>query len=245
MRRPKVLDSRIVNDLNSNFNYHGNHFIIFWEYYQYDFSSISYCGAFLECVLALYRLYIDCGAHRLKYCFDVQKHGRDGVLLTMQKHYNNVRNLRTYFSHNLYLSGSFDKNKYDQGTRWLENAAGSSLPFREEEWRKCYDKLVIEADEFYKLLHNRCNYSFNSIRGRILLEETYKWYSNEWPENILYSAVSGIARDYGLNWTSQETKEFINNNSANWRLEYKKEILKQSEPYDFLLSLIADDIRGI
>lgn len=242
MHKPKMLDTNAVNEINSRLYDNNRSFIVFWEYYPYRFIESNYSGIFLECVLALYRLYVDCGGNRLKYCFDQHRHGHNNELAKMQRHYNNICNLRTLFCHNLYLSSSCDKDTLDRGTSWLKNVCGEDFPTTEVSWKKCYDNLVIEADSFYNLLDSRMNWMITGINRRILLEEVFKWYSDNFPEKLLYSAVSGVLKDNNLRWAPSQIKELIGLNLEKWREIYKNEILSHSNPYMYLLSLISDVI---
>lgn len=220
----------------------GRHFIIFWEYYPYPFTDTTYGTVFLECVLALYRLYVDCGAGRLKYCFDQHRHGHNSLMEHMQRHYNNVCNLRTFFAHNVYLSNDVDRTTYEKANRWFLQACGEAFPSSEASWEKCYYALVFETDIFHKSLLTRINQMTSGINRKILLEEAFKWYENYLPEKLLYPAIQCAVINHGLRWSSEQMKRFIRRNMSNLKSSYKNGVLYCDNPYLFLLSIISDQI---
>lgn len=245
MHKPTLLDIRAISELNGLMSNSGRHFIIFWEYYPYPFTDTTWGTAFLECVLALYRLYVDCGAGRLKYCFDQHRHGRSELLAFMQRHYNNVCNLRTFFAHNVYLSNEVNRATYEKAPRWFQYACGEAFPSTEASWKSCYDALVSEADTFHQRLLIRITQMTTGINRRILLEEAFRWYAGNLPENQLYTALQYAVGSHGLRWSSEQLRECIRRNMESWKSTYRDGVLYRDDPYIFLLSILSDHVSGV
>jgi hypothetical protein len=69
-------------------------------------------------------------------------------------HFDALRQLRTYISHNLVLESSHDRGVQTDCQQWFKDQCGSLLPGSDPEWNECLNALLVGAVDFLNSLNN-------------------------------------------------------------------------------------------
>jgi hypothetical protein len=107
---------------------------------------------FIQLVSYLYVLYFEVGRVGVSFLedrFDVYSVDAGGIA---RKHRPNVRDLRTYFQHNLNPLERRDKRIQEQCEDWYESACGSRAPAEEHHWLNCTQTVLKDAAQYLIIL---------------------------------------------------------------------------------------------
>lgn len=180
-------------------------------------------SAFIKATSWLYCLYFEAGKASVRF---LQRCGIACSLIAHEdgeQHLNVVQCLRTELHHNLGFQDA-DYKRRNTACTWRRMTCGTAVPESDDEWRKCYNRLICDATTFLE-------------QGLMVVRhiETSGEYAEEWLRRVARdrpaASFDPLVEDakIRLGYVALDTVKFRNRHYDRWR----QQLELNDDSYDF------------
>ena len=183
--------------------------------------------AFYQTVSWLYVLYMETGRVSLQFIMEhFPTYGLDGAE-SHGRHYELIRQLRTYLQHNLSLESMTDFQIQRACEEWLSIHCGSSVPSNEADWHLCLIAILRASETFLeKTIVCVREMEKDESNGLIIGQWTARL-SRYHPKHEFERIVAQVTHDIGQDWI--DASLLVERHYEKWG----KELQSRSEDYVF------------
>jgi uncharacterized Zn ribbon protein len=241
MIKLKAFDKIEIDNINNLTGKIYSSFYTFWDYNLISISKTNNEHIFLQYVLGLYKLYVDCGGSRLKYIISQSLVRFNPFIGEMNNHYSLVCSLRSYYAHNNIDIYYENRAVLEKCEKWFRKTCGMNYPTNEDMWRECCDSLATSSNEFCERIHLIFNNVLKDKNNNITIYGWSQHYANDFPLKMTNDILKEIfsIRNISLH----DIDKTISSNKGVWAQKYEEDILKTSlQPYYFLKNIIEKSI---
>lgn len=202
---------------------------------------------FLRCTSWLYLHYYEAG--KTNVLFLESKFDAFGIdpLQDIRQHRERIRQLRTYWQHNLLSFNERDAALADACRSWYGRICGTQRPVIEEHWEICLSRLLEEALQYIECIEACVRHIELDESRRTILVEWESRLAHTWDVAEFDRVIEIVARDFGR--PDLDVVKFRNRYLDRWReglellaapVDFEREVRKKVE-----YSLVSDVMASL